>query len=325
MDASPCLICQNIQNNELIGVKELQLGFLEKFTYQLCGNCGSLQLMNPPADFTKYYPNENYYSFSQSTRSPKKAGYFRLIKTKYLLYNEHKLLGPVITLGYKVPEYYPWMKYTNARLNDSILDVGCGTGDLLKKLYKMGFRNLSGIDPFINDDIDYGDIKIQKKDIFQLSDNYDVIMMHHSLEHMSDPLDALKKAWSLLDVGHYLLVRLPVMGNYGWKKYGEFWSGIDAPRHFFIPTENGMRMLAKKAGFEIERIEYDSTDYMIWSSEQYKKGISLYDPKSYMVNRRNGYFTKEQVRQFRKEIEEENKKGNSDTAAFYMVKCGRKT
>lgn len=314
-----CIICDNVHNNSQFQVRELQLGLGEEFKYEQCASCGSLQLVDPPPDLSKYYPNENYYSF-RVTNKLTRPGLFRRIKSNYLLYGKNRLLGKLLSIGYRVPEYYPWMIHTNAQPDDAILDVGSGTGDLLKKLYKTGFRNLTGIDPFIQKEISYGQIQILKKDIFQVEQKFDVIMMHHALEHMSDPLKAMQKAYSLLNPESYLLVRIPVAGNYGWKKYKEFWSGIDAPRHMFIPSEKGMMLLGSKAGFALERYEYDSTDYMIWSSEQYKKGISLYDPRSRMVNPKGGIFSKGELKEFRRIIGQENKKNHADTAAFYFRK-----
>jgi hypothetical protein len=110
------------------------------------------------------------------------------------------------------------------------------------------------------------------------------------------------------------------MGNYGWHKYNTYWCGIDAPRHIFIPSEKGMRILAADAGFTIEKVEYDSGDYVVWSSEQYVKGIPLHAENSRMINKRNSIFSKEEINQFKRTIAGENKKNNGDTAAFYMKK-----
>lgn len=315
-----CIICSNTANNQSFIVKELQLGLGEEFTYQLCGNCGSMQLLNPPADFTRYYPNEDYYSFNMEMGALEKPGLLRLAKASYILYGKNVLLGKLLSIGYKIPDFYDWMVNTKARLNDSILDVGCGNGSLLSRLYKMGFIHLTGIDPFINNDHDYGAIKIFKKTIYDLHQDFDLIMMHHSLEHMFDPLKALQKAGSLLKQNKYLLVRIPVMGNYGWHKYNTCWCGIDAPRHIFIPSEKAMRLLAEAAGFSIEKTEYDSSDYVIWSSEQYLKGIPLHAANSRMINKNNSIFSKEEMRRFKQTIAAENKRNNGDTAAFYLKK-----
>ena len=318
--STACIICHNTSNNRLFSIKELQLGLGEEFSYQLCGHCGSMQLLNPPIDFAGYYPTEDYYSFSTTLKKLKKPGYLRLAKTRYLLYGKNKLTGSLLSIGYSLPEYYTWMLHTKAQLNDAILDVGCGSGMLLGKLYKMGFTDLTGIDPFIKQEQDYGAIKILKKEIDAVDGRFDVVMMHHALEHMADPLQALKKAWSLLNENKYLLVRIPIMGNYGWNTYKEYWAGLDAPRHLFIPSEKGMRMLAEQAGFEIIKTTYDTVDYLIWCSEQYKRGMSLYSKGSHMIDKKNSAFTKSQISEYKRILAEMNNKNYGDTAAFYLRK-----
>ena len=315
-----CIICGNKEANEIFPVKELQLGLDERFQYQLCKNCGSMQLMDAPADFSRYYPNEDYYSFKMEMKELRKPGFIQQAKSDYLLYGKNKLIGSLLSIGYKIPEQYHWAKNSKAHPGDAILDVGCGNGSLLTQLYRMGFTNLTGIDPFINEAHDYGPIKIFKKEIHDMTGSFDLIMMHHSLEHMFQPLKALQKAYSLLNKTKYLLVRIPVMGNYGWQHYKTFWCGLDAPRHIFIPSEKGMRMLATNAGFEIEKVEYDSNNYVIWCSEQYLKGIRLHAAESWSINREKSLFTKEKIKEFQEKIIDENKKNNGDTAAYYLKK-----
>src|SRR5207248_1536148 len=123
------------------------------------------------------------------------------------------------SIGYKKPEHFTWMKTTGVQPGEAILDVGCGNGSLLSRLYRMGFTNLTGIDPFINASHDEGPINIYRKSIEEVDQKFDLIMMHHSLEHMLHPQEALKKAYSLLPPGRFLLVRIPIMGHYGWHTY----------------------------------------------------------------------------------------------------------
>ena len=43
------------------------LGTRRPFVYTECAQCLSVQLMNPPADLSPYYP-DNYYSFQPGSR-----------------------------------------------------------------------------------------------------------------------------------------------------------------------------------------------------------------------------------------------------------------
>lgn len=317
-----CILCHNTSNNQLYSVKELQLGLDEHFNYQLCGACGSMQLQDIPANLGKYYPNEDYYSFKLNLSIRKKADTLRKIKTDYLLFGKNALLGGLLSIGYKMPEQLQWMKDLGAKYEDAILDIGTGNGSLLARLFQVGFTNLTGIDPFINESHDYGSIKILKKDIYEVTEKYDVVMMHHSLEHMFEPQKVLAQARNIINPGGSLMIRIPIMGNYGWQTYGIFWCGIDAPRHIFIPSEKQMRILAEEAGFVVEKFYYDSSDYLIWSSEQYKIGMPLHDPKSHMFNKDgSSMFSKEDIKRFRAIMKAENEKGNGDTAVICLRKA----
>ena len=314
-----CIICDNGLNNQIFKIKELQLGLGDTFDYQLCGECGSMQLLNRPADFSRYYLNKDYYSFKLEIKKLKR-NFFSTAQAAYILYGKKKLLGSVASIGYNFSEFYRWMINTHVQFTDAILDVGCGNGSLLTRLYKMGFSNLTGIDPFIDQNHELGTIRIYRKEIFDLHQNFDLIMMHHSLEHMFDPVSVLKKASQLLNQEKRLLVRIPIMGNYGWQKYQEYWCGVDAPRHIFIPSEKGMRMLIEASGFILEKLEYDSSDYVIWSSEQYMRGIPLHAANSRMVSKKKSVFSEKEIKNFKKVIAAENRKNNGDTAAFYLRK-----
>ncbi len=315
-----CILCGNTDNNQLYKVKELQLGFDEYFTYQHCGSCGSMQLQDVPENLGKYYPNEDYYSFKLGLQIRMKADPLRKIKTDYLLFGKNRLLGRLLSIGYSLPEQLQWMKDLGTNYDDAILDIGTGNGSLLARLFQVGFTNLTGIDPFINEGQDHGSIKILKKDIYGVTEQYDVVMMHHSLEHMFEPQRVLAQALKITRPGGKVMIRIPIMGNYGWKKYGVFWGGLDAPRHIFIPSEKQLRVLCEQAGFIIDKFYYDSPVSMIWMSEQHQKGMHLYHPHSHIFDSGKGMFTKEDTKHFRSILKVENEKGNGDTAVICLRK-----
>lgn len=313
-----CIVCNHSNVKEIFEVEELQLGIGDKFNYQLCASCGSMQIQNPPADLSIYYPNESYYSFNLSLNVKAKADILRKIKASYLLFNQNKLAGSILSIGYKMPDYLEWMKYTQTKFDDKILDVGTGNGSLLARLFNVGFTNLTGIDPFINEGKNYGAIHIERKSIFDVEKKYNTIMLHHALEHMFEPVKVLQKVYDILEPNGSCLVRIPVMGNYGWQHYKTYWCGIDAPRHIFIPSEKGLKQMAEKTGFTIEKFVYDSSDYVVWCSEQYQQHIPLHDSRSFNANKTA--FTKQQINNFKASIAKANAQGNGDTAAIYLRK-----
>ena len=320
MATGTCKICGNSTNNKLHKIKEMQLGFREMFEYKECTNCGCMQLQNIPEDLGKYYPNEGYYSFNLGLDVRKKPDVLRKIKASYLIYGKNKLPGSLLSVGYKTPDYYSWIKNANVHYDDAILDVGTGNGSLLLNLFKIGFTNLTGIDPFIDKDQQYGAISIYKRSIYEIEGQFDFIMLHHAFEHMDEPLKVLQQLYKILKPGKFLLIRTPVMGMYSWKKYGVNWMDLDAPRHIIIHSLKSMELLAQQAGFELRKTVFDGNYMSLIGSDQYAKDIALPDANSYMVNKAASGYSKEDIENFKAINLQNNAAQQADQAAFYLYK-----
>jgi SAM-dependent methyltransferase len=315
-----CKVCGNTNNNKPHQIKEMQLGLREMFTYIECGNCGLMQLQDIPDNLGKYYPNEGYYSFNIGLDIRLKADILSKLKASYLIYGKNKLAGSILSMGYKMPDYYSWIKNAGVQYNDAILDVGTGNGSLLLNLFKIGFENLTGIDPFIEKDQQYGAINIYKKSIFDIEGQFDYIMLHHAFEHMDEPLKVLLQLNKLIKRGKYVLIRTPVMSMYSWNKYGVNWMDLDAPRHIIIHSLKSMELLAKQAGFELRKIEFDGNYMSLIGSDQYAKGIALPDAGSYMVNKEASGYNKNDIDGFKAISKQNDKNKQADQAAFYLFK-----
>jgi 2-polyprenyl-3-methyl-5-hydroxy-6-metoxy-1,4-benzoquinol methylase len=314
-----CRCCDSTKLKETIIIKEMQLGLREAFTYNLCNQCEALQIDKIPETLAKYYPGDKYYSFKADIKKGK-SNKADQVKTEYLLFNKHKLLGSLLSIGYKVPPFYEWMKIPSLDFKSAILDVGTGNGALLARLNRVGFTNLTGIDPYIADDIEYPEFKVYKKDIFEVTGEFDYVMLHHSFEHMPDPLKVLKKLYSLLRPNRFALIRTPVMGMYSWKHYGVHWAGLDAPRHLIIHSIKSMNILAGKAGFKMDRVIFDTnpTDFIV--SEQYKQDIPMFGTRSYLRDKDASPFSKADETAFKQLAKKIDAEGEGDQAAFYLYK-----
>ncbi len=316
-----CKICHIEIDTTPFEAKEMMFGFKTVHRYFKCNNCEALQIETVPADLDKYYP-ENYYSFKQHPDANIDTTLLRKIKSGYLLYGKNKILGSLLSIGYKIPEHIPWLKMAGVGYNDAILDVGSGNGDILTKYCKAGFTNLQGIDPFLKEEFvsASGKLKLLRKSIFdkQEFDAYDLVILNHSFEHMDEPQTIFQRLSELVKPGKILLIRTPVNKSVAAEKYKENWVDMDPPRHLVVHSQKSIQLLADKNGFELEKVVYDSTAFQFWGSEQYLKGISLHDEQSYAVNKKTTLFTESQIKEWKQKAEELNKSGEGDQACFYL-------
>jgi SAM-dependent methyltransferase len=300
-----CKICFNKENNRNHQIKEMMIGTHIPFEYLECGFCGSLTLLDPPADMQPYYAG-NYYSHLNLVSTPPWKNFLKKIR-----------LSLFLKFNVSPPLYGEWLKLSGARKHHKIADVGCGNGQLLYELSACGYQHLEGYDPYIAQDVMVNrSLSLYKKDLFDIKREqvFDIIMMHHSFEHMDRPQEIVDKSFKLLKSGGLLLIRIPVADAQVWKNYGVNWVQLDAPRHFFIHTKKSMAIMAESAGFTMERVVFDSTAFQFWASELYRSGISLQDGKD--LSR----FTAQQLKAWQKKSQELNRLEKGDQACFYLRK-----
>jgi 2-polyprenyl-3-methyl-5-hydroxy-6-metoxy-1,4-benzoquinol methylase len=269
-DCMQCKICKN---------EKLNIPFLTKsgYDYFECSFCKTLQIKEIPQDNSSCYEN-SYYSYNLDYKKLFGKLYFAsniIIKSSFLIYPLALLFttSSKIFLKRRYEKsywlYYMLKKFRN--LDAKILDVGSGNGALLNEMHKYGFKNLTGIEPFLPNDMDYGNgVKIYKKELNKMQEKFDLIMFHHSLEHIPNPLETFESIHRLLNKGGITLIRIPVAGSYAWRKYNTLWAQLDAPRHLFIFSVYAIKMLAEKNNLRLEEIFFDSTIFQITASEQRK-------------------------------------------------------
>lgn len=276
-----CRICGCDQVESQIYVREMMIPTREKFEYFECRNCHCLQIKDIPGNLESYY-GEGYYSF----REPE------------ILHQEN------IT--------------DMSSLNMTpVLDVGCGSGKFLKKLYEQGYGNLKGCDPFIAHDIEYDEgIRIYKKTIHEMDGHFDMIFMNDSFEHVTDPHEVMDSVLRLLAPSGIARISIPVYPNIAYDMFGTNWYQIDAPRHIFLHSIKSMEILAKAHGLKIIDVLYDSDPSQIFRSYLYAEDIPFWDQKMSMFIDRLGRHEADEIVNLTSEA---NEKGYGDHAVFSVM------
>jgi SAM-dependent methyltransferase len=305
MTSGVCSICGTAHTRRW-PVRELHFVTNDPFTYGECGDCGALELLDPPSNWDRYYPPE-YYSFSPVARGGIKNA-IRVARNRLALGGR----GPVASLvkRFKPHAATSWLANTDTRRSSRILDVGCGAGDLLRDLAAGGFTSLLGVDRFIPRAIDHHDFSILKGSIDDIGGEFDLIMFHHSLEHMANPRDVLRAASERLAPDGWCIVRLPVVPCDAWERYREHWVQLEAPRHLFIHSIESLTRLGRDAGLSLESVDYDSTSFQFAVSELYRRGLPF--------DATDRVFSRAELRAFQHQAELLNAARRGDQATFYF-------
>lgn len=316
-----CRVCGTRGEHERFVAREMMFGRRDRFEYFACIACGCLQIMEVPENLGDYYP-PGYYSFAP----PRESGLKRFLKRRRAVHllEGRSAIGRLASRLFGVPALFDWIATTGVSFDDSILDVGSGNGQLLLQLSDIGFRRLLGVDPFVGTEVTHaGGVRILRREIQDVEGEFDLVMMHHSFEHVPDPVAVMTQVHRLLKPGAVALIRIPVADSWAWREYGTDWVQLDAPRHLYLHTRRSMALLAERTGLTLERVVDDSGVFQFWGSEQYRRDIPLQDPRSYAVNPGESSFGRAEMRRLERRASELNARGQGDQASFYLRKSGR--
>jgi 2-polyprenyl-3-methyl-5-hydroxy-6-metoxy-1,4-benzoquinol methylase len=210
-----------------------------------CAECRLMRLdpWPAPGESSRYYPGAYWFAENESAASTLAEAYRRLVLRDHVRF---------VTKALK-----------SSGEQGLVLDVGCGGGLFLRLMRERGYR-AAGLD------LSPGAASTawRKQGVPVVCGSLErapfaggscaAVTMFHVLEHLSDPASYLEAAHTLLKPGGRLIVQTPNAASWQFFLLGEYWTGLDVPRHLIDFRACDLETLIESAGFEVIRTKHFS-------------------------------------------------------------------
>jgi 2-polyprenyl-3-methyl-5-hydroxy-6-metoxy-1,4-benzoquinol methylase len=234
-----CPICDSLQMMHLTDIWDDRFGQPDVFQLQECRTCrlAFLNTIVHPSEteclYAKYYARP----VSESLRLAKASSGLLAVWARWLDGN--------INPGYTVES------------GETVLDVGCGTGAVLEIGKALG-ANMEGleVDPAVADMVAARGFECHKGTLTTCASianrRYDRVILNQVLEHLDQPVEALKCCRQILREDGEVVVASPCLDGFLRRIYGRRWISWHAPYHVSHFSRKALTIAARKAGLDVK-------------------------------------------------------------------------
>ncbi len=230
-----CAFCTTSTNPKIVVALDADEG-RHQFRISFCGRCGSGSLLDSPTD----HELAHYYEACYYGRGKRK---FQSVFQYVFDAGKRRLARSVLVALHDAP-------------NPRVLDMGCGTGQLLVELERLGavpigFERPGGAARAVRPGLRIIEGEIGEH-VHKL-DPVDAVVIWHVLEHLRDPVAVLRASTSLLPSGGLLFLAVPNAASWQARIFGRYWFHLDIPRHLHFLTADGLRKCLSAEDFIVVR------------------------------------------------------------------------
>jgi len=168
--------------------------------------------------------------------------------------------------------YYDVVKQATPLRHGRLLDIGCGAGNFLVAMQKLGWQ-VRGYEPDpqaatqANQRLAPEDsppvLTAADLDGAFADESFDLITLWHVIEHVPNPVQTLATVRRMLKPGGVCIVQTPRLDSLEGRIFGQYFCGLDAPRHLCIFTRKTLSLAFEKAGWDFP-IAYPAPSYLFF-------------------------------------------------------------
>lgn len=139
----------------------------------------------------------------------------------------------------------------------SVVDIGCGSGALLQAMSKLGYC-MTGVERDA-DSLSFPNVLEGSAEALPAElprGAYDGVVFSHVIEHLVDPIEAIRHAAALLSPSGKLFCEVPNNEAAIAMQSGLSWEHLDVPRHINFFTERSLKRLIQQSGLIARQIYF---------------------------------------------------------------------
>jgi SAM-dependent methyltransferase len=232
-DSVCCVICRSTNTTELLTAADHLTG--DQFTVFLCKECDGAFTVPVPENLDRYYP-ASYRNYQPWSR--------RIFEMMYRLQTRR------------------WSRQLGKP--GLALEIGCGHGWMLNALRGDGWQ-VCGVERnqasarFATQKLGLPVI-VGDLEALGAAPTFDLIIMHHVLEHLANPQQILQQCAERLKEGGTLIICVPNRGSWQFRVSSAKWFHLDVPRHLTHFTPACLGRICEHVGLQVKSVRYVSPD-----------------------------------------------------------------
>jgi len=263
-----CYLCRTAGGLRYESLNDRLFGSGGSWNIRACGNadCGLMWLdpMPLPEDIGEAYADYYTHDDAPDRTGHPLYGLFTAANDGYLA-TRHGYFESGLSVWKKLAGILLWLHpgrravadlsvmWLDALPQGRLLDVGCGSGWLMKGMTRLGWV-VEGVD------LDPQAVQSARAKGMQVhlghlnglalpAESYDAVTMSHFIEHVHDPISVVGECRRLLKPGGRLVIVTPNTRSLGHRLYGKDWMHLDPPRHLHLFNTDALGEAVRRAGF----------------------------------------------------------------------------